>query len=92
MGGSGSLLLDSDRVGEAHLNHPLQIGRIDAAKGYVHVFDDTSLNVVMMYLDTISDFVAYPRRKKNFTEASSLVDLKSLSVLRGLLWKVAVDC
>jgi hypothetical protein len=64
MGGSGSLMLDADLVGEAHLKQPFTIGRIDATKGYVHVLDDTSLNVVMTYLDTISDFVAYLTKKE----------------------------
>ncbi len=64
MGGSGSLMLNADLVGEEHLKQPFVIGRIDATKGYVHVFDDTSLDVVMTYLDTISDFVAYLTKKE----------------------------
>jgi SEC-C motif-containing protein len=64
MGGSGSLMLDTDIVGEQHLEKPFVIGRIDRNKGYVHVFDDTSLDVVMTYLDTVSDFVAYLTKKE----------------------------
>ncbi len=63
-GGSGSLMLQNTIVGEAHLSQPFRIGRIDAAKGYVHVLDDTSLDVVMETLDTISDFVRYFERKE----------------------------
>lgn len=63
-GGSGSLMLDTHLVGDEHLKKPFAIGRIDAAKGYVHVFDDTSLHVVMTYLDTVSDFVAYLTKKE----------------------------
>jgi hypothetical protein len=65
MGGSGSLMLESSVVGEEHFTRPLVIGRIDGTKGYVHVFDDTSLDVVMGYLDTVSDFVAYLTKKEN---------------------------
>jgi len=64
-GGSGSLMLDSGVIGEeAHLKHPFVIGRMRSDRGYVHVFDDTSLDVVMSYLDTVSDFVAYLTKKE----------------------------
>jgi len=64
MGGSGSLMLKSNVIGEQHLTQPFVIGRLDAAKGYVHVFDDASLDIVMEYLDTISDLVAYLTKKE----------------------------
>lgn len=57
-GGSGSLILDSDIIGQAHTT-PFVIGQVDPARAYVHVFDDTSLDIVMKTLDTVSDFVAY---------------------------------
>jgi hypothetical protein len=63
-GGSGSLMLHSNIAGDAHLTRPFTIGRIDNAKGFVHVFDDTSLDVVLETLDTISDFVRYLTRKE----------------------------
>lgn len=56
--------MESYVIGDEHLTRPFVIGRIDKAKGYVHVFDDTSLDVVMKYLDTISDFVAYLTKKE----------------------------
>ena len=66
-GGSGSLMLDSHLIGEEqHLRKPFVIGRIDGTKGYVHVFDDTSLDVVMGYLDTVSDLVSYLTKKERF--------------------------
>jgi hypothetical protein len=64
MGGSGSLMLDTRIVADEHLKQPFVIGRLDPTEGYVHVFDDTSLDVVMGYLDTISDFVAYLTNKQ----------------------------
>jgi hypothetical protein len=63
-GGSGSLMLDTHLVGDEHLKKPFVVGRIDAGKGYVHVLDDTSLNIVMTHLDTVSDFVAYLTKKE----------------------------
>jgi len=66
-GGSGSLMLDNTIVGDVHVySRPFTIGRLDAVRGYVHVFDDTSLDIVMTTLDTISDFTAYLAKKEKF--------------------------
>ncbi len=69
MGGSGSLMLDTHVVGDEHLTHPFTLGRREAQEGYVHVFDDTSLNVLMTYLDTISEFVGYLTKKEKLLES-----------------------
>jgi len=65
LGGSGSLMIRSDIAGDQHLAEPFTIGRVDV-RGYVHVFDDTTLDVLLKTLDTISDFVAYLRKKEAF--------------------------
>lgn len=51
---------------------PFTIGDIDPAKGFVHVFDDTSLEVVMSTLDTIADFVKYLTLKEDFIRSGRL--------------------
>ena len=48
------------------------IGQIDPAKGYLHVFDDTSLEIVMRTLDTITDFVTYLAKKERFIQSGRL--------------------
>ena len=69
-GDSGSLMVRSDLVGDAHVNAPagpfwvFSIGRVDPDRGYVHVFDDENLDIVLSELDTIADFVAYLTRKE----------------------------
>lgn len=69
-GGTGSLMIAPSVVGEMHTlarkdgGKPFTIGQIDPAKGYVHVFDDTSLQAVMKTLDTISDFIGYLEKKE----------------------------
>ena len=65
VGGSGSLLLSNYLEGESHLNTPFTVGHLERKKGFVHVFDDTSLNIVMKSLDTVFDFVSYLEKKKN---------------------------
>jgi hypothetical protein len=73
LGGSGSLMLDNSLVGDAHQNAPFTIGQLDPAKGYVHVFDDATLGIVMSTLDTISDFTAYLTKKEEFLTGNKVV-------------------
>jgi len=78
-GGSGSLMMDSTLVESARATNetgagrPFTIGQIDPVKGYVHVFDDTSLEIVMRTLDTITDFVQYLTRKERFMTGGTAV-------------------
>lgn len=62
--GSGSLILRSDIVGGAHCDTPFTIGQMDANRGYVHVFDDVTLDIILRELDTIADFTNYLTRKE----------------------------
>jgi hypothetical protein len=71
-GGTGSLIIDPDIIGDQHVasrdegGSPFAIGHINPSKGYVHVLDDTSLDAVMRELDTITDFVNYLTAKETF--------------------------
>ncbi len=66
LGGSGSLMIHSLVAGDAHFATPFTIGQIDPGRGFIHVFDDTTLDIVMQTLDTITDFVAYLTKKEQF--------------------------
>jgi hypothetical protein len=66
LGGSGSLMLDNALEGNDHLARPFTIGQVNPAKGFVHVFDDTTLDVLMDHLDTITDFTSYLTKKEEF--------------------------
>ena len=50
-----------------------RIGRIDPDKGYVHVFDDENLDILLSELDTIADFVTYLTRKEAFLCSETVV-------------------
>lgn len=71
-GDTGSLMVRSDLVGDSHINPPagpfgiFRIGQLNPNKGYIHVFDDENLDIVLSELDTVADFVAYLRRKEQF--------------------------
>lgn len=59
LGGSGSLMLANDNDTSIQ---PFLIGKI--GEEFIHVFDDTSLEIVLGTLDTISDFVPYLAKKE----------------------------
>jgi hypothetical protein len=77
-GGTGSLLVDPDLIGDKHLaskadgGRPFAVGIIDPTKGYVHVLDEESLGRVMRTLDTITDFVRYLSKKEAFVRSGRL--------------------
>jgi hypothetical protein len=73
LGGSGSLMINSSLLGDQHFSQPFTIGHINPTKGYVHVFDDTTLDVVMTTLDTVSDFVAYLSKKEALLTSNTIV-------------------
>ncbi len=58
-GGSGSLMIRNWVEGADAHTKPFVIGDIAPKKTYVHVFDDTTLDIIMETLDTIADFVTY---------------------------------
>lgn len=78
LGGSGSLLLVPGIVGQDHQRPrekggtPFAVGRVSATKPFVHVLDDTSLDLLLTNLDTVSDFVGYLRKKEAFISSGRL--------------------
>lgn len=74
----GSLMLVPWITGDQHLKDeppggPFRIGEIDPAKGFVHVFDDITLDIVLGELDTISDFVTYLNKKVEFLRSGKIL-------------------
>jgi hypothetical protein len=59
-------------VGYAGRVLPFWVGDLDPARGFVHVFDDTGLDIVMGALDTAADFVAYLGRRESFLRGGRL--------------------
>lgn len=78
LGGSGSLMIipgivaDEHQTVQASGGTPFAVGRVSASKPFVHVLDDTSLNLLLENLDTVSDFVAYLRKKEAFVTSGRL--------------------
>jgi hypothetical protein len=68
-GGSGTLMFDSTLTGKDHYQdpnkcQPFNVGWVDAARSFVHVLDDASLDILLNARDTITDFVDYLRWKE----------------------------
>jgi hypothetical protein len=79
LSGSGGLMIIPGIVGESQHTDPnagctpFIIGQIAPEKGYVHVLDDISLDVVLGTLDTITDFVTYLSKKEKLISSGKLV-------------------
>lgn len=61
----GSLMVNSHLKGPSHVDPtfpgytPFAFGDVDPDGPFVHVFDETALNLVLREMDTITDFVRY---------------------------------
>lgn len=79
LGGSGSLMIRPQLVDQDHhdLNRPLfspfAVGRLSASKGFVHVIDDFSLDVLLKTLDTAPDLARYLEQRTLLIESGRLV-------------------
>lgn len=78
LGGSGSLIVNSSVKGAAHYvcengGIPFFIGDIDPSRTFVHILNDTSLEIVLGTLDTISDFVSYLTKKEKLLRSDTVV-------------------
>lgn len=77
-GGSGSLVVRTDLRGDDHVNPgsalyaPFNIGDVNPGGSFIHVMDDTTLEILMSELDTISDFTEYLDKKAKFLRSGRL--------------------
>jgi len=66
LGGSGSLMFRNDINSFQEHTTPFIIGDFNPSKSFIHVFDDTSLDILMETRDTVYDFVNYLQKKEKF--------------------------
>lgn len=67
---SASLPITNEVTGRRGDGEPFVIGRVSSEKSFVHVLDETTLDILMGELDTIADFVAYLNKKETFLISS----------------------
>lgn len=73
IGNSGAFTINPSIIGEEnHLNTPFTVGQINEEKGFVHIMNETSLEVLMNELDTVSDFTSYLQEKERFILSGQL--------------------
>jgi SEC-C motif-containing protein len=72
-GGLKSFLKAFPKINYEGAVMPFAIGDIDPDKGFVHVFDDTGLQVAMANRDTISDFVDYLAKREAFLRSGRAI-------------------
>lgn len=73
IGNSGAFTINPSIIGEEeHLNTPFTVGQINKEKGFVHIMNETSLEVLMTELNTVSDFVIYLSEKERFILSGQL--------------------
>lgn len=52
---------------------PLTVGLLPSSTGFVHVFDETALQLVLSELDTARDFIDYLKRRESFLTSKSRI-------------------
>ena len=77
-GSSPSLMIAPSIVGNRHFEpasqtKPFTIGTLDANRGFVHVMDDYTLDVVLRTVDTVSDLARYLQAKEELITSGRLV-------------------
>jgi hypothetical protein len=78
LGGSGSLIIAPDIVGSDHFKRdapsfwPFSVGRLSCDRGYVHVVDDFTLDIILGTIDTAPDLARYLERKEQFVLSGKL--------------------
>ncbi|WP_156633862.1 hypothetical protein [Methylobacterium sp. Leaf113] len=76
-GSRGSLMIVPSIIGDQHCNSdalcgPFRVGQPNPESGFVHIFDDVTLDIVLSELDTIYDFVNYLQEKERFLSSSKV--------------------
>jgi hypothetical protein len=69
-GGIGTLMFHNEIRGIGNHKVPFTIGDLDCLQTFVHVLDDTGLDIVMDNLTTISDFTDYLSKRELFCRSS----------------------
>ncbi len=77
---------------EKDFNHiPFSIGQDELNKGFVHVFDDFTIQLVLNELDTIGDFVNYLQARKDLLEESKIFTTGEEELLANYLTNIDED-
>ncbi|MDD5168053.1 MAG: hypothetical protein PHN75_04485 [Syntrophales bacterium] len=62
----GSLIVNSALQGDVHYAYPFHVGHVNPTKGFVHVFEEFTLDAVLREMDTAADFITYLLKREQF--------------------------
>ena len=85
--GNGGLKIVPSIVGKSHVDpqdaqfEPFAVGQVDPKRGLIHVFDDSTLDIMLRELDTVSDFLGYLKRKEALVSSGRLAEASEESDL-----------
>jgi len=86
-GGSGSLMVFPPMTAELSLDlsstMPFCVGDVDPSRSFVHVLDDSTLDLMLEELDTITDLVEYLEKKEKFIRSGRLLSAPGEEDLLG---------
>ncbi len=71
-GSSGSLMLNSKLEGNAHYEHPFEVGFPLKGRRFVHVLDEVTVDALLEELDTVPDLVDYLACKERYFGANGV--------------------
>jgi hypothetical protein len=91
LGGSGSLMIRTDLKGYNAHTVPFTIGDLDPNDTFIHVFDDTTLDVVMQERNTITDFAHYLRKKEAFLRSNRPIAIEGEEDLLAIYLQTVND-
>ena len=72
-GSSGSLMLNSMLEGDAHHEHPFEVGFPLKGRRFIHVLDEVTVDALLEELDTVPDLVNYLACKERYFGASNVI-------------------
>jgi hypothetical protein len=82
--GHSTLELSTETIDD---EKPFAVGRLSCTDGWVHVFDETTLPIILAELSTISDFLDYLRKKETLYDEGQFVrSFSELDLLGYFLW------
>ncbi|TBV17612.1 hypothetical protein [Stutzerimonas kirkiae] len=71
-GSSGSVMLNSMLEGDAHYEHPFEVGFPLKGRRFVHILDEMTVDALLEELDTVPDLVDYLACKERYFGANGV--------------------
>jgi len=80
---SPSFFFKNEFINHDENPEPFQIGIVNENKGFVHIFDEFSLNIIFSELDTVGDFITYLKAKEKLIKTKKLISYAGEEDLLG---------